>query len=765
MPGKRHYRLVAAALFIIISAAITVANGFTSSCARQGTSRSNLMISSSSKMIDGYEYIHPDIAQMLTGDGMMLCNNFDPTAKQSSFPFRVDPDTLTLQLKQQGAVSMGDASIMPIDQLHHFANHCDDIVFGGNNNTLNMQKKILGLICLSQLSSTSTSSDSSSRECTSAIVVASIVSVNLLESSIRSALLKIRPQNNDHQTKGAPLLSNMIAEMSKLDTDPSLEYNKLFPLALLSPILKTLLLPTKVGGINLRNLLSHGFLSTLDRRWLSLTLVLIQTLDSCCVSVDDTKMMTKQRDVSSLTKYDLMKSEVDYGTALLSSSSRMHGLESVSCRGDFVPSSHQNLFKFTLHELGTSCLSSPNTRTIPPLTTIFITSMSSLLEHSLRLVWCRVNDRMEESIARPASYYVTLDGHGQKDKHEVMISPYLCDECTRNKLVTAVGAQTCALLTDLFASPSSSEGPNIRAAVCHGYFDDAILEELASLADWASHREQNVPLQDRNDLKDAACALVSVFDLISSNLSQGQPRMTEYRPLFSYTSMATRDLNDILGNLASLSLLMKDNDEVSGCIDKMEQQHKSTFAGISSMKVDLGGVYSLAFDLFPSLNANNTTSKWEIEDFYADHNMNIIMADCNAAQTLLADLSLASKHYLEIFEAGVGGLTSEATSTKDRRAKKSLVRLCGVSSLVLDFYCMAVYIALFAIDHHNNSSRLQLDCNLDRADVIKAVERSRMTLSTFDSYLSTNLERSIKSLTQYLQGKTFKTVLLHNQRQ
>eukprot|EP00985_Skeletonema_marinoi_P002773 scaffold1144_cov98-Skeletonema_marinoi.AAC.1 len=714
MPGKRHYRLVAAALFIIISAAITVANGFITSCARQDMSRSNLMMSSSSKMIEGYEYIHPDIAQMLT-DG----NNFDPTTEQSSFPFRVDPDTITLQLKQQGALSMsmGDTSIMPIDQLHHFANHCDDIVFGGKTNTLNVQKKLLGLICLSQLSSTSTSSDSSSRESTSAIVVASMVSVNLLESSIRSALLKIRPQNSNHQTKGAPLLSNMIAEMSKLDSDPSLEYNKLFPLSLLSPILKTLLLPTNAGGINLRNLLSHGFLSTLDRRWLSLTLVLIQTLDSCCVSVDDTRMMTKQRDISSLTKYDPMKSEVDYGKALLSSSSRMHGLESASCRGDFVLPSHQNLFRFTLHELGTTCLSSPiNSQTIPPLSTIFITSMSSLLEHSLRLVWCGVNDRMEESIARPASYYVTLDGHGQKDKHEVMISPYLCDDCTRNKLVISVGAQTCALLTDLFASPSSSEGPNIRAAVCHGYFDDAILEELASLADWASHREQSVPLQDRNDLKDAACALVSVFDLISSHLSQGQPRMTEYKPLFSYTSMATRDLNGILGNLASLSLLMKNNDEVSGCIDKMEQQHKSTFADISSMKVDLGEVHSLAYDFFPILNANNTTSKWGTEDFYADHNMNIIMADCNAALTLLADLSNASKHYLEIFEAGVGGLTSEPTSTKDRRAKKSLVRLCGVSSLVLDFYCMAVYIALFAIDHHNNSSRLQLDCNLDRAD-------------------------------------------------
>jgi len=104
------------------------------------------------------------------------------------------------------------------------------------------------------------------------------------------------------------------------------------------------------------------------------------------------------------------------------------------------------------------------------------------------------------------------------------------------------------LLTDLFASPSYSESPNIRAAVCHGYYDQAILEVLALLADWASNRKQIVPTEVENGLKDAAFALISVFDLTSSNLS-GQPRMTEYKPPFTYTSMATRDLDGILCNL------------------------------------------------------------------------------------------------------------------------------------------------------------------------------------------------------------------------
>ena len=345
MPSKRHRRLVVASLLIIFSADVSVINGFSiiTSCARQYENPTSiLMMSSSTNMIEGYEYIHPDIAQMLIGDRQLLSDNGDPI---TLFPFVVDPDTLTLQLKQQTDPLLGEASIMPMNQLQNFANYCDDIVFGKSiSSTLNVPDKILGLISLSQLSSVSSDS---------AIVVASMVSVNLLESSIRSVLQRVRPQNK-HQSKGAPLLSNMIEELSKLDIDPSMEYNKPFPLAHLSPILKALLLPTKVGGINLRNLLSHGFVSTLDRRWLSLTLVLIQTLDSCCVNVDDgNHKTTKQRDISdisSLAKYDLMKREIDFGKAVLSSNSRMQQLESPSCGGAFVPSSHQNLLRFTLHK-------------------------------------------------------------------------------------------------------------------------------------------------------------------------------------------------------------------------------------------------------------------------------------------------------------------------------------------------------------------------------------------------------------------------------
>ena len=80
--------------------------------------------------------------------------------------------------------------------------------------------------------------------------------------------------------------------------------------------------------------------------------------------------------------------------------------------------------------------------------------------------------------------------------------------------------------------------------------------------------------------------------------------------------------------------------------------------------------------------------------------------------------------------------------------------------MVLDFYCMASYVALLAVKHHSNS--LQTNYNLDRGDdVTKAVERTRMTLSTFDSYLASNIDRSIKSLQQYMKGKAVKKLLVN----
>ena len=87
----------------------------------------------------------------------------------------------------------------------------------------------------------------------SAIVAAALLSLNFLESAIRMA--------KGYTAGRAPLLKTMVTRLS--DTT-------------LASILMTLLLPQ---GLNLRNLLWHGFVATdLPRRWLSLVLILTYNL-------------------------------------------------------------------------------------------------------------------------------------------------------------------------------------------------------------------------------------------------------------------------------------------------------------------------------------------------------------------------------------------------------------------------------------------------------------------------------------------------------
>ena len=100
----------------------------------------------------------------------------------------------------------------------------------------------------------------------------------------------------------------------------------------------------------------------------------------------------------------------------------------------------------------------------------------------------------------------------------------------------------------------------------------------------------------------------------------------------------------------------------------------------------------------------------------------------------------------------------EPQNTKDHRTLKTSARFCSAAMIVRDFYAWTVYVALLQVKNylHNDGD----DDISNREDVTGATERSRMVLSTVDSYLKTNLDRSLKALQQYIQGKAVKNVIL-----
>ena len=711
---------------------------------REGIDITSSNIDCDMKMIEGYEHIHPDIAAMLLTESSHIKNK---PSSSSAFPFVVDPRALTLT--QDCNVEQSNTDILSIDLLAGLADECDRVVFTEPSQHYHnpcISNKILGLIRLSQLTIENNEEENQCLE-EPAILVATMIALNLLESSIRSIVRSFRDNYNQtgssKSQKGAPLLSDMIHEISTISLVSDL-----------TPILRALLLPTRMGGINLRNLVSHGFLSTIDRRWLSLTLVLIETLDSFDSKTNDdvhtfTKAAANVDCKSSLTTYKPMAREIQHGKSILQD---IRELELQM--GDFITSSHMPLLSFSLRFLTptTLVLNRREGETTPsssmsPLTAICTTVMCSLLEHSLRLLWCRVNNRSRDCIARPSEYYVTLDGHGQKDKHEVLVTPYLCDGKTRNQLIPTIGPESYALLCDLFTAPLL-EAPNIRSALYHGRYDKEILVELAGLV-----TETNSSYLNSSMLEESMCAIISCLDLISSNISGQAKYKSSYRPVFAYTAAAVRSLKDFLTDIEHLESLCSTNVCISNSIRGMELEQPKLHEAMSLLKIDIESIKELAFQLFSNMMKGDN-EVWGIDDVYSEHQSNSALADCVAAATLLSDASQFTKKYLMEVQERIDNLPMHFNSTKDRRIMKTTTRFCSVARITCTFYTFAVYLALIAIK--NELATSQSNESMNRDDIVRAVERSRMTLSTFDSYLTTNIDRSLRAIQQYLQGKAIK---------
>ena len=105
------------------------------------------------------------------------------------------------------------------------------------------------------------------------------------------------------------------------------------------------------------------------------------------------------------------------------------------------------------------------------------------LEHALRVLHAAANGLGPDAeLARMGAYYVTLDGHGQRNVHDLLLGPTSGD--APNRLLDELCPGVVAALTDLFLRDA---GPGLRGRVVHGEVDldaagppDAATELLAA---------------------------------------------------------------------------------------------------------------------------------------------------------------------------------------------------------------------------------------------------------------------------------------------
>ena len=646
-----------------------------------------------------HEHVHPDISRMLLTeyDTNLVDLPYDVTGSM----------TLTLR-RAFNTTTLPDS--LRIDQLANLADECEGAI---SRSKKSMPPTQLGLIRLSECGE----NDGASH------LVASMMALNRLESAIRRTVSGDQPAK-----QGSAPLKDLIERLYEMEAKGSSSTS-------LAPVLRTLLLPTKSGGINLRNLVLHGFLSEISAKWFSLALIILNTLEEAVPTKTNGNPKSNGAEFSA-TKYQSMRTLAESGQSILRSHIALHKLE---CQAkEFVPTSHHGLLRFLLRNLAPTIFD----ESLTPLSVTFIALMCVLLEHSLRLMWCEANGRHDDTKAQPNTYYVTLDGHGQKTIHDVIVLPFLMNG-ERNSLVQELGAPMCSLLSDLFTSPSP-EAPNIRSAVFHGTFDKTVACEVQSLVQSDAHVEREC----RNErLADIACVLTSCLESLSK-----PSRPLEYRPVYSHTASYNRQFAGIFANLNRLRIFIAENRIVSEAVCSMEERQAQICQDAAALYVDSTDLKVMNEMLFSA--AEDDT--WCVEDLYSEYNTNMMFSSSGASLALLEDTARAAECYI----AGLNERTSavENGGVRDRFIKSTL-RYCSVARIVLSFYSFVTYVALSSMMAGQPGGPADDGPGSNDKDWLKAVERSRMTLSTFDAFVSTNLDRSLKALQSYLRGKVIKQLL------
>ena len=380
----------------------------------------------------------------------------------------------------------------------------------------------------------------------------------------------------------------------------------------------------------------------------------------------------------------------------------------------------------------------------------FAAIVSPVIEHSLRLLWCEANKR-DEMIARLEEYYVTLDGHGQKDKHEMLLKPYTNGLAEKNMLIDKIGGTAIALLTDLFAS--SCGGPNIRASISHGVFDKFILSELGGVG-------STNPIDiSRSPLKDISYILFAALQLLESRTSKTTRRFPEpieavYRPTFSYAAATSRDLNKILKCIVELRKRMDEIDNVDQNAQRL--LHKARL----NLIIPLEEIQYLKESLFGGFDRNRYHA-WSADDVFAEYFYNVNLVNCGASRKLLSDVSEALEKFTDEFKSLEKKLyENELTG----RGLKKYSRICSHMKVVIGVYSFSTYVALLHIQKYVDVADVNEEDKTDSRQSVKlldlkTVERARMCVSTFSTFLTSNSDRAMKAVDSFVLSKGVRYIL------
>lgn len=682
---------------------------------------------------DVYEYVHSSIRDVLTmkperisdeflrakrsgdTDSLIFVNGKDLIIKWDLFD-----EYITWRATKSEHLNI---QLIPMASLVTLASQCELALFRDDGcSFLHLPSPISGLLNVVALKT----KDCSNEERDAHFFIATTIALNMVENSIRHLTGKRQGR--------APLLKDMIELIGRR------EGQFMVPKSLVV-VLKSLLLPN--DGLNLRNLLWHGFLPGIKRRWFALALVLTISIDDIAgTSSFESHASDNHGIIEGMSCNQGLLDVIYHGRRTLSSVHELNKLEQKLMDSSFIPRSHHVICRAMLNYVNSPVM--------------FASIATPLIEHALRILWCRDN-KQNKCVAAPGSYYVTLDGHGQRDKHDIVLMPFMShlDECRserENLLVHRLGGPTMALLIDIFASPPGA--PNIRASVAHGLFNADLFQELNTV----SRINGDAKFRLIDDMTSVLIATLEILSDVCNQdgkkadiISHGSISIKSYRPYFSYSALLLSDIDSFVDNMDPFYKLINDGCHLAHSNSSLNVDIASKMAETS---ISIDTVLMMQARIYERFGIDKT-QEWTTENCFQDHRNNLVASECGAARLLLSEISIAASTYLEELGANLVALEERDQKLSSRR-RKQISRICSTAQLTLDFYSFAAYCALTYIERRQSAitSTIEFRSRHDELgnDILfLAVKRSRMVVSTWSTMKS--LDRGLKALEQYVDGK------------
>ena len=703
-----------------------------------------------------YAYVHTSIREVLVMEPRDIFQDFlesERTDSENDNVVMVNINDCTIQWNVLNEFLENDNSkvkgpelknTISMEQLVTLVSQCDSALFKDYNNLpcAVIPPPIRGLLRLLPEECCVDQKHRIGEDGGSHFLIATLLALNMVENSIRHMIGK--------KNGKAPLLKDMIEIMAAREGENALPKSVV-------PVLRTLLLP--INGLNLRNVVWHGFLPTIPRRWFALSVVLALSLDelSGSSSFETSSFDGTANTIASMRKHKTLVTVLDHGKQILASPKKLSSLEGKMIQSKIIPKSHIELFRVSL--------------TFVHQPTVFASVMGPLIEHLLRLMWCHEN-RQNKQIAEPGSYYVTLDGIGQKDKHEIVIMPFFCQpgvaEEARNQLVCRLGGSTMAFLMDMFTSPS--DGPNIRATVAHGSFNKYLFKELVGdvkgeIDDMESHA---------HELMDMTSALLSVLGVLCEDGQfitsetdvtggcEGHTALSLYRPCFSYTALLRAEIGNMVNSMESFHGFIRGGHHLKYSINASQSQMQIEIGHkVAAMSQNFEAILGMQEIIWENFGTNEL--QFTDESFFQESSNNSIASECVAAKLLLSEIAEAASSSLQDLNVGISAFQSEEIELSSRR-RKQISRICAAAQLTLDFYSFAAYCALLYIERRQDTAKMckniksqrKIDESPTNDELFVAVKRSRMVVSTFSTAKA--FDRALSALAQYTSGRAVKAV-------